>query len=140
MNLILALAVAVLIGSGCYLLLKHDLIRVVVGVLLISNGANLFIMVAGLERGAAPIYPIADVEGVADPLVQAMTLTAIVITFSVSALLLSLIYRVYIAHETVDTDTLAAVEEREDRLNEASDGADEPEDDEVVLASEGRAA
>lgn len=140
MNLILALAIAILIGSGSYLLLKHDLIRVVVGMLLISNAANLFIMVSGLQRGVAPIYPMSDVGAAADPLVQAMTLTAIVITFSVSALLLSLIYRVYIAHETVDTDTLAAVEEREDRVAEIDDGMDQVDADVIALASEDEAA
>jgi len=140
MNLVLSVGIAILIGSGSYLLLKHDLIRVVVGILLISNGANLFIMVAGLERGTAPIYPLANPEHVADPLVQAMTLTAIVITFSVSALLLSLIYRVYLAHETVDTDTLAVAEVQDDRVAEAEDGIDEMEEDEDVLAHEGQAA
>jgi multicomponent Na+:H+ antiporter subunit C len=137
MTLFLSLAVATLIGAGSYLLLKHDLVRVVVGVLLISNGANLFIMLAGLQSGVAPIYPLAANTAVADPLVQAMTLTAIVITFSVTALLLSLIYRVYIAHATVDTDTLALEEEQEELLAERDVGADDPEDDALVLVREG---
>ena len=51
MTIVHAAAIAVLLGSGSYMLLKHDLIRVVVGVLLISNGANLFIMMAGLDAG-----------------------------------------------------------------------------------------
>jgi multicomponent Na+:H+ antiporter subunit C len=137
MTLFLSLSVATLIGAGSYLLLKHDLVRVVVGVLLISNGANLFIMLAGLQSGVAPIYPLAANTAVADPLVQAMTLTAIVITFSVTALLLSLIYRVYIAHATVDTDTLALEEEQEELLAERDVGADDPEDDALVLVREG---
>jgi multicomponent Na+:H+ antiporter subunit C len=137
MTLLLALAVATLIGAGSYLLLKHDLVRVVVGVLLISNGANLFIMLSGLQSGVAPIYPLPANASVADPLVQAMTLTAIVITFGVTALLLSLIYRVYIAHATVDTDTLALEEEQEELLAERDIGADDPEDDALVLVSEG---
>ena len=90
MTLLVSVAVAVLLGSGSYLLLKHDLIRVVVGVLLISNGANLFIMMAGLRRGAAPVLPVPEGVDIADPLVQALTLTAIVITFGVTALLLEL--------------------------------------------------
>jgi multicomponent Na+:H+ antiporter subunit C len=139
MTLVFSLAIAILIGSGAYLLLKHDLIRVVVGVLLLSNGANLFIMSAGLTRGPAPIYPIADSGRVADPLVQAMTLTAIVITFGVTALLLSLIYRVYAAHATLDTGTLAEVEELEEITAELDVGADDPEDDAAVLVHEGHA-
>lgn len=137
MTLLLSLAVATLIGAGSYLLLKHDLVRVVVGVLLISNGANLFIMLSGLQTGAAPIYPLPTNGSVADPLVQAMTLTAIVITFGVTALLLSLIYRVYIAHATLDTDTLAQEEEQEELLAESDVGTDDPEDDALVLVSEG---
>ncbi len=139
MTLFLSLAIAILVGSGSYLLLKHDLIRVVVGILLISNGANLFIMVSALERGAAPIYPLPVDGQISDPLVQAMTLTAIVITFGVTALLLSLIYRVYIAHDTIDTDTLAEAEEVEELSAEIDAGADDPEDDAETLVLEGSA-
>ena len=70
MILILSLAIAVLFGSGAYLLLKRDLIRVILGTVLIGNAANLFIMSAGLRRGAAPIYPLSST--VADPLVQSL--------------------------------------------------------------------
>jgi multicomponent Na+:H+ antiporter subunit C len=137
MTIIQAAAVGVLLGTGSYMLLKHDLIRVVVGMLLISNGANLFIMLAGLERGPAPIYPLPPDGVVADPLVQAMTLTAIVITFGVTALLLSLIYRVYVSHATVDTDTLAAEEELEELSAEIVSRASDPEDDALILNQEG---
>jgi multicomponent Na+:H+ antiporter subunit C len=139
MTLVLSLAVAVLIGSGSYLLLKHDLVRVVIGVLLLSHGASLFIMSAGLSSGAAPIYPLPANRNIADPLVQAMTLTAIVITFGVSALLLSLIYRVYVAHATLDTDTLAEVEEKEELIAERDASADGAEDDAALLAQESHA-
>ncbi|MCC6315216.1 MAG: NADH-quinone oxidoreductase subunit K [Thermomicrobiales bacterium] len=107
-----AIAVAILFGAGAYLLLKRDLIRVVVGVVLMSNAINLFIVSASLRRGRAPIYPLPPDARVADPLVQAMTLTAIVITFGVSALLLSMVYRVYTSHLSLDLDDLAAAEER----------------------------
>jgi multicomponent Na+:H+ antiporter subunit C len=137
MNLVIAIAVGVVIGSGSYLLLKHDLVRVAIGMLLVSHGASMFIMLAGLTRGSPPIYPLSDINHVADPLVQAMTLTAIVITFGVSALLLSLIYRVSLAHATLNTDELAFVEEAEERSAEADLGPDDPEDDELVLVQEG---
>ncbi len=112
MTLLTSLAVAVLFTSGAFLVLKHDLIRVVVGMVLISNAANLFIMSAGLTQGPEPIYPLPVGEAIADPLVQAMTLTAIVIGFGVAALLLSLVYRVYTSHLTVDLTTLGEAEER----------------------------
>jgi multicomponent Na+:H+ antiporter subunit C len=140
MTLVLSLTVAVLLGAGAYLLLKHDLVRVVIGMLLISNGANLFIMSSGLSRGAAPIYPLPQDGAVADPLVQAMTLTAIVITFGVAALLLSLVYRVYVAHATLDTDSLAEAEEAEELLAELDAEADDPHDDAAVLARESHVA
>ncbi|CAN5375460.1 NADH-quinone oxidoreductase subunit K [soil metagenome] len=107
MVLILSLAIGVLFMAGCYLLLKHDLIRVVAGLVLISNAANLFIMAAAIERGRAPILPFSADDDVSDPVVQAMTLTAVVISFGVSALLLALVYRVYLAHRTVDIEDLS---------------------------------
>ena len=67
-------------------------------------------------------------------------MTAIVITFGVTALLLSLIYRVYLAHSTLDTETLAEAEEVEAQSAESDAGADDPEDDETELLKEGRAA
>jgi multicomponent Na+:H+ antiporter subunit C len=136
MTLFVSFAIAILFGSGAYLLLKHDLIRLVVGTLLISNSANLFIMTAGLSRGAAPIYPLPATGSVSDPLVQAMTLTAIVITFGVTALLLTLIYRVYTAHATLDTDVLAEAEEHEELTAEIDAGVEGPEDDAAILREE----
>lgn len=109
MILIFSICVAVLFGTGSYLLLKHDLIRLVIGMVLIGNAANLFIMAAALQRGDAPLYPITD--STADPLVQAMTLTAIVISFGITALVLSLAYRVYVSHSSVDIRELSQAEE-----------------------------
>jgi multicomponent Na+:H+ antiporter subunit C len=118
-TLVYAAAIAVLFGSGAYLMLKSDLLRVAVGMVLISNAANLFIIASGLTRGAPPIYPLAE-AGVSDPLVQAMTLTAIVISFSMAALLLSLVYRVYTSHLSLDLEDLDAAEEREEAAQEAA--------------------
>ena len=119
MILMLSIAVAILFGSGVYLVLKEDLIRVAIGMVLITNAANLFIMSSGLSGGPAPIFPLPENGRVADPLVQAMVLTAIVIGFGVSALLLSLVYRVYTSHLSLDLDDLAAAEEREEEAMEA---------------------
>lgn len=124
MILVLSLGVAVLFGAGAYLMLKHDLIRLIIGMVLISNAANLFIMSAGLTNGDAPIYPLGDET--ADPLVQAMTLTAIVISFAVTALVLSLAYRVYVSHLSVDIRELSHAEEMQaDRDDEV--GLPDPE-------------
>jgi multicomponent Na+:H+ antiporter subunit C len=112
-TLILSAAVAVLFGAGSYLALKADLIRVVVGLMLIANAANLTLMSAGLTRGRPPIDATGD--DVADPLVQAMTLTALVLGFAITALLLAIVFRVYMAARTVDLDELA----RHEALDEA---------------------
>ena len=132
MILLLSIAIGILFGCGAYLILKPDLIRVVVGMVLISNAANLTLMASGLSRGDDPILPIREGAEVSDPLVQAMTLTAIVIGFAVTALMLSLDYRVYTTHRSVDLDELVAAEQRE-RLDEESDAEQsaEPGDEEA---------
>lgn len=122
MILAFSIAVAVLFGAGSYLLLKRDLIRLIVGMVLIGNAANLFIMATALRRGEAPVLP-AD-GPMSDPMVQSMTLTAIVISFSTTALMLALVYRVYGAHSTVSIDDLAFAEESESQAEEADDAAD----------------
>lgn len=113
MNALFALTVAVCFGAGSYLLLKRDLLRVVAGVIVLSNAATLFVIGAGLSRGQAPILPLEDGRRVSDPLSQAMALTSVVITFGVAALLLGLVWRVYTSHGTIDQGDLRDAEERE---------------------------
>lgn len=110
MILLLSATVATLFGAGAYMLMKADLFRIVVGVVLIANAANLTLMASGLTRGDSPIYPLAGEAS--DPLVQAMTITAIVIGFGVTALLLSLARGVYKSHRTIDLDELSNTEAR----------------------------
>jgi multicomponent Na+:H+ antiporter subunit C len=110
MNLFLALVVAILFGTGATQLLKHDLFRVVVGLMLISNAASLTVIASGLRRGQTPIYPLVSGEPVSDPLTQAMTLTALIIGFATTALLLAMVYRVYRTHRSVDLDDLSRSE------------------------------
>jgi multicomponent Na+:H+ antiporter subunit C len=127
MTVYAALVVAVVFASGTFLLLQRDLTRVVVGIILVSNSAVLFIISAGLTRGVAPILPLED-EGASDPLVQAMALTALIIGFGVAALLLAMVYRLYTTHGTVDLEEIAAAEMRE---AEALERTDDPEREEV---------
>ena len=92
MELILALGIGVLAGSGVWLLLRPRTFQVIVGLSLLSYGVNLFIFVMGWVRGGkAPITPPGapvDPTLFADPLPQALVLTAIVISFAMTALLL----------------------------------------------------
>jgi multicomponent Na+:H+ antiporter subunit C len=127
-----ALVVSIVFASGTFLLLQRDLTRVVVGIVLVSNSAVLFIIAAGLARGEPPIYPLPEggEQGlrVSDPLVQAMALTALVIGFGVAALLLAMVYRLYTSHRTIDLEEIADVEMRQ---AEALERADDPEREEV---------
>lgn len=117
MNLVFAFAVAVLFGTGAYLLLSRELVRVVLGVVVISQAATLTIIASGQIQGAAPIYPLPD-EPISDPLSQAMALTAIVIGMAVTALLLALVLRVARAHRSPELDEVAEDEvERAARLD-----------------------
>lgn len=128
MTLYSALVVAVVFASGTYLLLQRDLLRTVVGIVLISNSATLFVLSAGLLQGAPPILPRERGEGVADPLVQAMAVTALVIGFGVAALLLAMVYRLYTSHGTVDSEEISN-REMEEALE--LERTDEPEREEV---------
>ena len=92
MELILALAIGVLTGSGVWLLLRPRTFQVVIGLSLASYAVNLFIFAMGWVRGgAAPVVQAGaavDFARFADPLPQALALTAIVISFAMTALLL----------------------------------------------------
>ena len=92
MELIVSLAIGVLAGSGVWLLLRPRTFQVILGLALLSYAVNLFIVVMGWVRnGAAPFVQAEtapDPARFADPLPQALVLTAIVIAFATTALLL----------------------------------------------------
>jgi multicomponent Na+:H+ antiporter subunit C len=129
-KLVLALAAATLFGTGAYLLLHRDLVRVVLGIVVISHAAVLTLIASGLTRGAAPIYPLTE-RDVSDPLSQAMALTAIVIGLAVTALLLVLVLRVALAFESRDIDDVAEEEAERDAVLERRHGG-EHEDEEAA--------
>ena len=93
-SLVLLIVMAVLYACGIYLLLERSMTRVLLGFLLVGNATNLLILIMGGVAGVAPIVEDGVTpEEMSDPLPQALILTAIVITFAVSAFLLALIYR-----------------------------------------------
>ena len=98
-NIVLVVTIGVLFAAGVYLLLERSLSRVLIGVILIGNGANLLFLVAGGAAG-----PPADrrarrpTRQMSDPLPQAMVLTAIVITLGMTAFLLAMAYRSWQLH------------------------------------------
>ncbi|MGP4057047.1 Na(+)/H(+) antiporter subunit C [Mycobacterium sp. 4D054] len=89
--------IGVLTSAGVYLLLERNLTRMLLGLLLISNAINLLILHAGGPSGNPPVRgrTSGTETATADPLAQAMILTAIVITMGVAAFVLALTYRSY---------------------------------------------
>ena len=119
-NLTYVLVVGVLFGAGVTLLLERSLTRVLMGVVLLGNGANLLLLTGG-RAGGPPIVGTTAEEDMSDPLPQAMVLTAIVITLGMTAFLLALAYRSWHlnGHDEVQDDVedrriarLAALDER----------------------------
>lgn len=97
-NIVLVVAIGALFITGVYLLLERSLTRVLVGFILIGNGANLLYLVAGGRAGGPPIIGQTPVEDMSDPLPQAMVLTAIVITLALTAFILAMAYRSWQLH------------------------------------------
>ncbi|GIJ20233.1 Na(+)/H(+) antiporter subunit C [Micromonospora lutea] len=91
-NLVSFVTIGVLVGCGVTLLLERSLSRILLGVVLIGNGVNLLIVFGG-RSGEAPVVGISDEAAMSDALPQAMVLTAIVITFGLTAFLLAISYR-----------------------------------------------
>ncbi len=145
-NLTLLVAVAVLVAAGVYLLLERSLSRVVIGAVLVSNGVNLLILVAGGAAGRPPIVGQSD-EPMSDPLPQAMVLTAIVITLGLTAFLLAMAYRTWQleGHDEVQDDVedrrIALLAARDRRAMADADAEGEATlDEEAELAHDETAA
>jgi multicomponent Na+:H+ antiporter subunit C len=111
MEVLLALASGVLYAAGVYLMLRRRLAQLIIGLGLLSNGTNLLIFTAGgLTRGHPPVVAAgadALVAPYADPVPQALVLTAIVIGFGLLAFLLVLAHRVHATVGTDDVDELS---------------------------------
>jgi multicomponent Na+:H+ antiporter subunit C len=110
MEIVLAAVTGGLYAAGLYLMLRRSIVRLVIGLSLISHAANLLIFsAAGMTRARPPIVP----EGAtrppipfADPVPQALILTSIVLGFAILAFAMVLIQRAY---QTVGTDDLDAM-------------------------------
>ena len=92
MTFVLAATAGMLFAVGTYLVLQRKLSRIIIGLGLLTHGANLLLIGSG-RRGDPPVIGARDASGFSDPLPQALALTAIVITFAVTVLLLALAYR-----------------------------------------------
>src|SRR5687767_15258057 len=109
MSVVMAGTAAALFAIGTYLLLQRKLSRVIVGLGLLGHGANVLFVNSG-RRGLPPIIGQGDPGDFADPLPQSLVLTAIVIGFGTTALLLALAYRSWLL--TNDDEVEDDIEDR----------------------------
>jgi multicomponent Na+:H+ antiporter subunit C len=114
METLLAVLVGVYFAAAVYLMISKHVVRVILGVALLSNGVNLLIFTAGRLHADVPAFvPLGAMvpEGItANPLPQALILTAIVIGFSFFAFLLVLTYRAYQDLGTDNSDEMKLAE------------------------------
>jgi multicomponent Na+:H+ antiporter subunit C len=118
MSLSLAVVIGVLFATGTYMILQRSLTRTIIGIGILANGVNLLILGAGSRQGDAPIVGEFDVP--ADPVPQALVLTAIVIGLALTAFLVTLAWRGW----TIDGNDIVEddVEDRRtERLKVAAD-------------------
>ncbi len=114
MEYVLAALVGCFFTLGIYLLLSRSVIRMLIGMTIFGNGVNLLIFTAGrVTREVAPIVApgLLQPEGpIANPLPQALILTAIVIGFAMFSFLLVLTFRAYETLDADNTDTMRLAE------------------------------
>ncbi|MEZ2128990.1 MULTISPECIES: Na+/H+ antiporter subunit C [unclassified Sinorhizobium] len=120
MEALFAILVGLFFSAAIYLMLSKFSIRIMLGVAILGNGVNLLLFDAGrLTREVPPIIP-ANLDalppGTANPLPQALILTAIVISFSFLAFLLVLTYRAYQDLKTDNTDEMRIAEPKDQPL------------------------
>lgn len=117
MEVALAILAGIFFAAAIYLLLSRAVIRMLLGIVLLGSGVNLTILVAGRLTGAPPPIVPAGLKApnfpVANPLPQALILTAIVIGFALFVFLLVLSYRAYQALDADHTDTMRIAEPKD---------------------------
>jgi multicomponent Na+:H+ antiporter subunit C len=137
-SLALILAGATMIGCGVYLVLERSLTRVLVGLVMLGNGVNVLFLVASGPAGRAPIVDpgtgaagtsaggVRGLSGMADPLPEALVLTAIVISLATAAFILAMAYRSWLltGHDDVQDDVEDRVIRSRATADEASDSFD----------------
>jgi len=113
MELVMAILIGVLFTAAVYLILSRSLLKIIIGTGLLSHGAHLLILTMGGLGGLAPPVISEGVTDFADPLPQALILTAIVISFGVTAFILVMAYRAYAVHKTDDMNQMKGNDEHD---------------------------
>ena len=126
-NMTLLIISGVLFACGIYLVLERSLTRVLLGLMMLTNGANLLLLTTGGYAGLAPFFVKGtDARAYSDPLPQAFVLTSIVISFAVTGIMLALVYRTW---QLGRGDEVA--DDIEDRRVAAKTGS-QPEEDAIL--------
>jgi multicomponent Na+:H+ antiporter subunit C len=116
MDIVFAIVIGGLYAAGVYMILRRSVVKLIIGLALLSQAANLLIFAIGRPgRGTPPIVPPGASEltpPFSDPLPQALILTAIVISFGVTSFALILIKRAYQETATDDLDTMLTTDQR----------------------------
>ena len=113
MTFLLAFVAAALFGCGLYMVLSRHIVRMVLGLSLLTTAVNLVLFLAGRIRSAQPPLIREGAERLgesADPLPQALVLTAIVIGFALTVILAALALRTYGAHRTLRSDEVRSAQ------------------------------
>lgn len=110
MEIIAAITTGILAASAIWLLLASDLVRVLLGIVLLGNAVNLGVVVSGRLGSSAAAFTSADgVAGnLSNPLPQALVLTAIVIGFALFVFALAVVRRSYAEHRSLTGDEISA--------------------------------
>lgn len=126
-NIVFVVTIAALFTVGVYLVLERSLSRILLGIIMLGNGTNLLILVAGGAAGGPPLIGVTDEQDMSDPLPQALILTAIVITLGLTAFLLAMAYRSWQLHrhdevqDDVEDRRIARLAARDERAFEDLD-------------------
>jgi multicomponent Na+:H+ antiporter subunit C len=112
MRIVIAVTVGVLFACSVYLMTRRSLVRLVVGTAMLTYAVNLMLFTVGdISKRGVPIIGVVAPAQMADPLPQALVLTAIVISFGLLAFTLTLAYR---ANQLTGGDDLDALESTDD--------------------------
>ncbi|HLU22104.1 Na(+)/H(+) antiporter subunit C [Lederbergia graminis] len=110
MEILMSVLIGLLFACAVYLMLSKSLLRIIIGTSLLSHGAHLLLLtMAGVKRGTVPLLG-ENAESYTDPIPQALILTAIVISFGVTAFFLVLAFRTYQELKTDNVDEMRGTE------------------------------